>query len=159
MPAVLIGDKEILLKLKRLATEAPVAAGFGAYEGAQAIMKDAKVRAPKDTHQMALSGYVTAPTIKSSGRVEIESGFGGPSEEYVARIHEDMSMSHPNGEAKFFQNAIDAFGHLIPEAIARHVRIFLETGRTNPVSKDVPQTPWESGFAGGLDEMKSGKVE
>lgn len=156
MPAVLIGIGEVLAKLKLTQKEAPVAAAFGEYEGAQVVMKDAKQRAPHDTHQMEKSGYVTAPDIKSGGKIQVEMGFGGPSEDYVVRQHEDTSLSHPHGEAKFLSNAMDAHGDTIKEAVARHVAAYLKTGRTTPVSKDVPQSPWESAAVGAMDEMQAG---
>lgn len=149
--AKMSGGKEILLRLKQVAKGVEVATGFGTYEGLQIVMLDAKSRAPKETHAMAESGYVTAPSV-SGGRVHIEAGFGGPSEDYVVRQHFDTGLNHPNGgEAMFFQNALDAHETDVTDAVARHVRDYLDTGRTQSPAKRVPQDPNEGVTAQGED--------
>lgn len=153
------GGKEIQARLRALSRGAPVATGFGVYEGLQEIMVDAKERAPKDTHAMAESGYVSAAHVSGSGKVTCEAGFGGPSQDYVNRQHFDTSLRHPNGgEAMFFQNALDAGEGDLERTIARHVRAYFVTGRTTPPGKKVPQGPWEARVAA-TDELKGGKHE
>lgn len=145
MTSGLVGFKELYLKMQQLAAKAPVATAFGMYDAMQEVMLDAKSRAPVDTGAMRDSGYVTPPTVSSQKEVSIEAGFGGPSEEYVVRQHEDTSLNHPNGgEAKFFENALDAGRGLIMATIAEHVNLYLRSGRTYPVDKRVPTSPWEA---------------
>jgi hypothetical protein len=138
------GFQELYKQLRRINEDAPVAAAFGLYEGMQEVMVDAKARAPKDTEAMARSGYVTAPENRAGVEVVIESGFGGDSAEYVVRQHEDLGLNHPNGgEARWFSNALTAGRDLISKAIAKHVNAYLRSGRTTPVPKIVPASPWE----------------
>lgn len=144
MGVKVVGFKELIHKLKRIELETPVATAFGMYEGMQDIMEDAKLRAPKDTTAMARSGYVTPPDIRVGSDVNVQSGFGGLSEEYVVRVHEDLNMNHPRGgEAKFFSNAIDAGRGRLLDTIQRHVSRYLKTGRNMPVPKRVPASPTE----------------
>ena len=144
MATNVVGFKELMLKLNRVALDAPVATAFGAYEGMQEIMLEARQQAPKDTEAMAKSGYVAPPEVRQSSSVHIEAGFGGESEEYVVRVHEDLTMNHPNGgNAKFFSNAVDAGRGQLVSTIGRHVKHFLATGRTTPVPKKVPAGPYE----------------
>ena len=145
MTSGLVGFKELYLKMQKLAEKAPVATAFGMYDAMQEVMLDAKARTPVDTGAMRDSGYVTAPEVNSNRQVSIEAGFGGPSQEYVVRQHEDTSLNHPNGgEAKFFENALDANHGLIMATIKEHVNAYLQSGRTFPVSKRVPSSPWEA---------------
>ena len=144
MALQLVGFKELLHKMKRVSYDAPVATAFGAYEGLQEIIKDAKERAPKDTKMMAMSGYVTPPSVRDGAAVSMEAGFGGGSEDYVVRVHEDLTMPHPNGgEAKFFSNAMDAGRGNLLDTIKKHVTAYLKTGRTTPAKKVVPASPYE----------------
>lgn len=131
--------------LRKRPKEAGIAVAFGAYERLQDVMLEAKARAPKDTHAMELSGYVAKPQMFSGGTTRVESGFGGDSEQYVVRQHEDESLRHPNGgEAKFFQKALDHWESELRGNIARWVRVYLETGRLLPFpQKRVPEGPWE----------------
>lgn len=138
------GGNEILAKFQRIVDEAPVATAFGAYDGMQDMMVTAKDNAPKDTGALAGSGYVTAPEVKSNGLVTAEAGFGGPSQDYVVRQHEDMTLQHPNGgEAQFLTRALDEHRSAMTDAVAKAVSAFLKTGRVQPVSKRVPTTPNE----------------
>lgn len=142
--AKLVGHKELIHKMRRISFDAPVATAFGLYEGMQEVMLDAKARAPKDTTAMALSGYVEPPAVRAGAEVTMNAGFGGLSEEYVVRVHEDMSLNHPNGgEAKFFERALDAGCGNLTAAVKKHLIMFFRTGRTHPVQKKVPASPYE----------------
>lgn len=132
-------------ELRRYPKQAGIAVVYGAYEGMQPVMEDAKMRAPKDTTAMALSGYVAKPQMFSSGGTRVEAGFGGDSEQYVIRQHEDERLNHPNGgEAKFLQKALDAGEGEIRATIARWLKVFMATGKLLPFpQKRVPESPWE----------------
>lgn len=136
--------------LRRLPKEAPLAVAFGSYDAMQPVMLDAKDRAPKDTTAMARSGYVAKPEMTSRGSTRVESGFGGDSEQYVVRQHEDQGLNHPRGgEAKFFTNALDAGQSQIVATIKRWVNHYLKTGQLLPFpQKQVPESPWEDRVAG-----------
>lgn len=144
MAIIIKGLEELRTNMARISVQAPVAVANGQYEGLQNIMVDAKERAPRLTDTMANSGYVTEPEVKGGAAVSCEAGFGGGSEDYVLRQHEDTSLNHPRGgEAHFFSNALDAGQDALFAAIVKHVEIFLETKRTVKPQKIVPNTPYE----------------
>ena len=143
MTSRVVGVDKLIERFSLMIKKAPVAAAFGEYEGMQEIMIVAKERAPKDTWTMANSGYVSPPDVRG-GESIIEAGFGGGSEEYVVRQHEDSELNHPNGgEAFFFQSALDDGEAALMETIARHVEEALSTGATHPPAKKVPADPLE----------------
>jgi hypothetical protein len=39
---------------------------------------------------------------------EVVVGYGGPAAPYTVRQHEDMTLIHPSGEAKWLENAFNA---------------------------------------------------
>lgn len=128
--------------LKQVPQKALIAAAFGSYEAMQEVMKDARRRAPVDTGRMRASGYVSAPEVRG-GSSRVDAGFGGPSEKYVLRVHNDPKHAK-TGEPFFFQNALDAGEGLIREVVRKWVRSFLRSGRLLPhPQKEVPQSPWE----------------
>lgn len=139
------GWGRLMADLRRYPKQVGIAVAFGSYDAMQPVMLDAKARAPKDTRAMALSGYVAKPQMFSGGGTRVESGFGGDSEQYVVRQHEDTRLNHPNGgEAKFFQNALDAGTSQIKATIDKWVRHLLVTGELLPFpEKRVPESPWE----------------
>lgn len=117
----------------------------GMYEAMQDMMVDAKNRAPKDTWRMADSGYVARPRI-TPNQILVESGFGGPSEKYVVRQHEDTGLNHPNGgEAKFFENALNNAQGAMKATIRAYVLDYFRSKRVPSwPAKIVPETPWEA---------------
>lgn len=136
-------------KLQNYHREAAEAAARGQYAAAQEIMLDAKRRAPEESGDMALSGYAAAPNQNSRGQ-SVEMGFGGKSEAYVVRQHEDTSLHHPAldgdstkaGEHHFFSNAIRAKSASAKEIVASFVKQFLMTGKLPPKAKRlVPTSP------------------
>jgi hypothetical protein len=139
------GWGRLQVDLRRYPKQAGIAVAFASYEAMQPVMEDAKNRAPKDTTAMAKSGYVAKPQMFSGGGTRVEGGFGGDSEQYVVRQHEDTALNHPNGgEAKFLQNALDAGEAGIRATIAKWLKVFLTTGKLLPFpQKRVPESPWE----------------
>jgi hypothetical protein len=136
------GFGELYLKLKQFPEKAKVAVAFGMYEAMQDVMLDAKRRAPKDTRAMEYSGYVSKPKV-TQHTASVESGFGGKSERYVLRVHNDPNHA-VTGEPFFFQNAVDAGEKLIKQVITTWVRYFIRHKRLKPLpQKQVPESPWE----------------
>ena len=50
-------------------------------------------------------------------RGQVVIGYGGAASAYVERQHEDMTLSHPSGEAKWLENAFNAKQSELPEKI------------------------------------------
>ncbi len=75
------------------------------YEEGQLVMGGAKKRCPVLTGTMRSSGTVEEPKLVGN-TVEVVVGFGGASAAYVIKQHEDLSLKHTNGEAKFLEKSL-----------------------------------------------------
>jgi hypothetical protein len=136
------GYGRLVQDLRRVGDFTRAATAAGMYAAMQPVMLDAKARAPKDTLALSASGYVTEPRTGSQ-RITVESGFGGDSEPYLVRVHEDPGFAK-TGETYFFRNALDAGHQLIRDTIVSFVRRFLKTGTVPPsAAKEVPTSPDE----------------
>lgn len=97
------GMKELRARLEKLKADARLAVDRAVYVAGNAVMTEAKQRAPVDFGTLRNSGYVTLP---QEGKVEV--GFGGAAKEYALVQHEREDFHHEVGEAKFLENAIAA---------------------------------------------------
>jgi hypothetical protein len=108
-------------ELQRAGKRAAAGVAIGLVQLGNEVMTDAKQRAPVDLGAMRGSGYVS-PAETRGNRVTVETGFGGPAKDYVIQQHEDLSLNHPVGEAKFLERAFDAAAPGAGEVIAKAVR-------------------------------------
>ena len=99
------GEKELRAALKAAEKRVGQATAAALYVAGNAVMTEAKQRAPVDLGVLRNSGYVTLPIAKSP-RVEV--GFGGSAEQYALVQHERTEFRHEVGEAKYLENAINA---------------------------------------------------
>lgn len=107
-------------RLRAYAGRASKAARRGLFEGANAILTDAKKRCPVDLGNLKGSGYATQPEATADG-VRVQVGFGGPATPYALRQHEELGWHHDVGEAKYLENAVDAKGSEVPRLVAQRV--------------------------------------
>jgi len=99
------GAKQLRAALKEARATIGQATARALYAAGNAVMTDAKQRAPIDTGVLRASGYVTLPDPQSP-RVEV--GFGGAAAQYALIQHERTEFRHEVGEAKFLENAINS---------------------------------------------------
>jgi hypothetical protein len=119
------GDREMLQRIRRIATDVPRAAAAALYTEAEIIMTEAKNRTPVDTGALRASGHVSLPEIRP-GVISVALGFGGPAVPYALFVHEDLDNFHAVGQAKFLESALlEAEPHLL-ENIAARIREELE---------------------------------
>lgn len=79
-----------------------------------ALLDDARARAPRLTGELADSGF--SEVDGSSGKV----GFRAP---YAVRQHYKKNYRHPSGgESMFLKNAVDAFGPTFEQILAEEYR-------------------------------------
>jgi len=95
MPAIL-RTQSVNSRLARLLTEVPSKADVALYQVGQELMTRSKALVPVDTGTLKGSGYLTEPAHEG-GLTTVQVGYGGPSEAYAVRQHEDLSLSHPGG--------------------------------------------------------------
>lgn len=81
---------------------AVTAATRGLDRYAQAVLTNARQRAPIQTGDLRRSA-TALPTENNQGRLTKEIGFGMS---YAAAVHERLDLHHPEGEAKYLENAI-----------------------------------------------------
>jgi len=99
------GAKEARAALKQAKEQVGKAVARALYIAGNAVMTEAKQRAPIDTGVLRASGYVTLPDSKSP---KVEVGFGGAAAQYALEQHERTEFKHEVGEAKYLENAINA---------------------------------------------------
>lgn len=137
-----VGLKEITQALRRFPKKAAEASAQGQLQAYIDVMRLAKSRAPVDKDWVRTSGYVEDPEFKA-GTVVVGAGFGGKSEDYVVRQHEDLSLNHPNGgQARFFASAIEDRVGQTKATIARFIKQFIDSGVVPQAERgEIPKTP------------------
>jgi hypothetical protein len=91
------------------------------FERGEANMAIAKERTPVDEGVMRGTGHVADPVIEES-EVSVTLAYGGPAEAYVVRQHEDLSLEHSVGEAKFLEKSVLEAAPTLVEDVANRMR-------------------------------------
>lgn len=94
-----------------------------------AVMEDAKRRAPVDTGTMRASGGTLPPERKGT-QITVTAGFGGAASDYVVVQHEDLNFNHRVGEAKFLEKAMYERAVKIPRNLAVRINAALRRLQT-----------------------------
>lgn len=93
----------------------------GLYREAEEIMTLSKTLVPVETGTLRDSGFVDPP-VTSGNVVTVRLGYGGEAEAYALKQHEDLTLHHPNGQAKFLEKPmLEAASHL-DEKLAVFIR-------------------------------------
>ena len=100
----LSGDDELQRQLKVAGPLAGKALASAAFEEMEKVMTGAKMRTPVDTGVLRASGTVLKPKFRGK-KVEIVAGFGGAAKTYAVPVHENLTVRHTVGEAKFLERA------------------------------------------------------
>lgn len=100
------GSPAFTKRLAELEGEGERAVAAGLRVLGEKIRGDSILQTPVDTGNLRASHYVESADGVRGPIVEI--GVGGPSQPYAVRQHEDMSLRHPVGNAKFLENAFNA---------------------------------------------------
>lgn len=114
----IVGMNAVSARLEAIALLMPGAATLALHDVAvEEIMPVAKERVPVDQGELIASGYVLPPE-QHGDETHVTMGFGGPAGsgnlgetntidvDYAVKIHEDMEMHHPNGQAKYLESAV-----------------------------------------------------
>jgi hypothetical protein len=101
------GTSKVLANLMAVAREAPIELGRAMFEvSEEKIMARAKDLSPVDEGIMRASGFVELPKVEGN-TVSVRMGFGGASSDYVVVQHEDLSLHHDVGQAKFLEQPVN----------------------------------------------------
>lgn len=102
-------------------------------EACEEILNASLEQVPKDTYTLAMSAFYTiarqAGTSDSTYQYEGHVGYGGNGDptnpktgnrasDYMVAVHEDLSVYHRNGKAKFLEDPVREYGE---EKFARTV--------------------------------------
>jgi|SRR5581483_8221599 len=114
------GGDEFIRKM-RLAPDLAVKALESAmFEEQSAVIAEAQSRTPVDTGVLRASGTVLPPEQRGD-KIEVEAGFGGAAAAYAIRQHEDMSLNHATGQAKFLEQPFLERAPKIPSNLSRRI--------------------------------------
>jgi len=83
-----------------------------------AIMPDADEHCPVDKGTMRS----TSDTQRDDNAGEVVGGYGGPATPYAIRQHEDATLSHTVGEAKWLENAFNRHAKEAEGMVASRLR-------------------------------------
>jgi hypothetical protein len=78
----------------------------------------AKERCPVDTG--TLRG--TIGTERDDKAKCVYLGCGGPAKAYAFRQHQDMTLNHPSGQAKFITSSVDTHSGKLKSFIEKHIK-------------------------------------
>lgn len=151
------GVDELKALLRTVGTGWKRVAARRMYRWASHVIGLAKALAPVDLGTMRDSGFVELPIIDGKkgppvvdgnadevvtaeqgapGSVVVPFGFGGESEDYVIIQHEDVTLRHEVGQAKFFETPVASEAPTLAGEIVADLKAWL--GRISPSG---PKTP------------------
>lgn len=100
-----------------------VAAGL--YAVGENIRGNSMERAPVDKGVLRSSHYITEPEIVDDGIIVVIGCGGGPAEPYAVVQHERLDLRHPEGEAKFLENAAKVEAATALDVVGSQARAYL----------------------------------
>lgn len=118
------GLDEMNRALQRFVQKAPAEAGKILFRQAEKVMAASKELVPVDTGFLRASGHVDLPVVSGS-RVSVAMGYNA---DYAVHVHEDLTVHHPSGQAKYLERAIlDAVPGLNATIAADFAKVFQGT--------------------------------
>lgn len=84
----------------------------GVMKGSHAVIRDG---------QAVMAGPHNQGDTLGGGPGQIVIGYGGAAAAYVERQHEDMTLSHPSGKAKWLEDAFNEKQSALQEKVSRRV--------------------------------------
>src|SRR6059036_477727 len=97
------GTAQVQAQLRSIAETVPGGIEQALREFGETVMTDAKATyVPVDTGALRASGFVDGPD--AAGTVTL--GFGGPAAPYAVIVHEDLTVTHKVGQAKYLETPL-----------------------------------------------------
>ena len=79
---------------------------------AEEILQESREQVPTDTGTLRDSGFIEEQPdgsyIVGYGQGGVNPKSGAPAEDYMVKIHEDLTLYHQNGKAKFLEDPVNA---------------------------------------------------
>ena len=99
------GQVELSNRLRRIATEYPKDCGRALYQEALIEQAESMARTPVLTGNLRSTHRTEQPDY-SMGSISVQITVGDSATPYAVRIHEDLEMYHPHGQAKFLESTL-----------------------------------------------------
>lgn len=97
------GTAQVRAQLQSIAEAVPGGIAQALREFGEAVLTDAKTTyVPVDTGALRASGFVEG--LDAEGTVLL--GFGGPAAPYAVIVHEDLTVTHKVGQAKYLETPL-----------------------------------------------------
>lgn len=93
--------------LKKAGTDGPTALASAMVVEQEKVMAQAKGLTPVDKGPLRASGTVLPPEV-SGTTITVASGFGGAAKDYALTQHEDLTLNHTVGQAKFLEGPFNS---------------------------------------------------
>lgn len=122
------GLRELAERLGRTRGELKKALSAAVKMAGENIRTESMRRTPVDLGVLRASHYVTDPE-ENNGIISVVVGCGGgPAAPYARIQHERLDLNHPEGEAKFLENAVKAEADNSRALLSRFTKMALERG-------------------------------
>lgn len=125
----LLGAKQMVATLNKIADRFPDRVATAIYTEAQIEMTESKRRCPVDITQDAphpgqlrASGHVDEP-IRHGRNISVTLSYGGAAAAYAVYVHENPDAHHPVGQWKFLESVLNESRPFMAARIAAHVHL------------------------------------
>lgn len=100
---------------------------FGAalYREGSRILRESLKQVPVDTGRLRSTGYVSPPIKKLLAGIVVEVGYGT---HYAVRQHEDVSLRHRVGKAKYLQDPLYAASDGVTQRVVADMKKLAAAG-------------------------------
>lgn len=99
------------------------------YEQAQEVMQESIAECPKNTGTLASTAFVGK--VRQGIVTTVNFGYTGQARNpvngrlasaYAVREHEDLTLKHPNGKAKFLEDPLRNYGKTMHTTLGRKIK-------------------------------------
>ena len=120
------GTAQVRARLAALVASVPAVVAAALYQEAELVMTASKDQVPVDTGTLKNSGFVNDPDV-NGGEIAVVLGYGGAASAYALKQHEDLTLRHDDGNAKFLERPVLAAGKGLAARLAARVKSALRT--------------------------------
>ena len=117
-----VSTHTVVGNMKRLSVALPLKVAAALYQEGLKVQADSMRRTPVDTGTLKASHETSLPSYRGDF-LEVTISVGGAAKKYAVPVHERLDVKHPNGEAKFLQNAVDERADSMLTSIGNALRL------------------------------------
>lgn len=117
-----LGVRETQRAMDELGSRALILGGRALREEGEILLGMSKGQVPVDTGVLRSTGHCTGPVIQGTRKAVVTVGYGGPAAPYAYRQHEDKTLRHKVGKAKFLEDPFNQLAPLMDARMAARLR-------------------------------------